>query len=311
VLCLDSTLALTRGNPLGPLALLSLLHPAKGSYIAVVDVDGGKDKMIGQVVHLTGQRSAHLAFMLPEGNTDANGRVALLEALAREAGEMGALSVVAELEDCNPMVENLRRSGFSIFCWQRIWKLPGGSTSESPLWQEAKPEDEFAIRSLFHAVAPPMVQSAETPPPQRAGLAFKQNGNLLAYVEAISGPLGVCLLPLFHPDTTEAPALLGELADMMNALNRPVHLIVRSYQSWLEGSLENMGAMASPRQAVMVRHLARLQRVEEYVPSAVVERRTIEPSASVRNNITLEPSLDQEGKPLPTCMPENDAFPLK
>jgi hypothetical protein len=116
---------------------------------------------------------------------------------------------------------------------------------------------------------------------------------------------------LFHPDTPEAPALLGELADMMNALNRPVHLIVRSYQSWLEGSLENMGAMASPRQAVMVRHLARLQRVEEYVPSAVVERRTIEPSASVRNNITLEPSLDEEGKPLPTCMPENDAFPLK
>ena len=176
-------MALTRGNPVGPLALLSLLHPAKGSYIAVVDVDGGRNKMIGQVVHLTGQRSAHLAFVLPEGNTDAYGRVALLEALAREAGEMGALSVVAELEDSNPMVENLRRAGFSIFCWQRIWKLPGGSTNESPLWQEAKPEDEFAIRSLFHAVAPPMVQSAETPPPQRAGLAFKQNGNLLAYVE--------------------------------------------------------------------------------------------------------------------------------
>jgi len=311
VLCLDSTLALTRGNPLGPLALLSLLHPAKGSYTAVVDIDGGKDRMIGQVVHLTGQRSAHLAFVLPESNTDANSRVTLLEALANEAGEMGALSVMAELEDCNPLVENLRRAGFSIFCWQRIWKLPGGSAGETPLWQEAKPEDEFAIRSLFHAVAPPMVQSAETPLPQRAGLVFKQNGDLLAYVEAVSGPLGVCLLPLFHPDTPEAPELLGELASMMNALNRPVHLMVRSYQSWLESSLEDMGAAASPRQAVMVRHLARLQRVEEYALNTVAERRTIEPTASVRNNIKLEPSLDEEGSPLPTGMPENDVFPIK
>ena len=311
MLCLDSTLALTRGNPVGLLALLSLLHPAKGSYTAVVDVDGGKSKMIGQVVHLTGQRSAHLAFVLPDDNTDANESIALLEALASEAVEMGALSVVAELEDCDPMVENLRRAGFSIFCWQRIWKLPGGSAGETPLWQEARPEDEFAIRSLFHAVAPPMVQSAETPPPQRNGLAFKQKGDLLAYVEAVSGPLGVCLLPLFHPDTPEAPALLGELADMMNALNRPVHLVVRSYQSWLESSLEDMGATASPRQAAMVRHLARRQRVEEYVPGAVAERRTIEPTAAVRNNMTLEPSLDEEGKPSPTGRPENDVFPLK
>jgi len=311
VLCLDSALALTRGNPVGPLALLSLLHPAKGSYTAVVDGDGDADKMIGQVVHLTGQRSAHLAFVLPEGNINAGGSVALLEALASEACEMGALSVVAELEDCNPMVENLRRAGFSIFCWQRIWKLPGGSANEAPLWQEARPEDEFAIRSLFHAVAPPMVQSAETPPPQRTGLVFKQKNNVLAYVEAVSGPLGVCLLPLFHPDTPEAPALLGELANMMNALNRPVHLMVRSYQSWLEGSLEDMGAVASPRQAVMVHHLARLQRVEEYVPNAIAERHTIEPTASVQNNIILESSSDDQDTSAPTGIPENDVFPLK
>jgi hypothetical protein len=311
VLCLDSALALTRGNPVGPLALLSLLHPAKGSYTAVVDGDGDDNKMIGQVVHLTGQRSAHLAFVLPESYTDPNGRIALLEALAEEACEMGALSVVAELEDSNPLVENLRRAGFSIFCWQRIWKLPGGTASENPLWQEAKPEDEIAIRSLFHAVAPPMVQSAETPPPQRTGLAFKQNGDLLAYIEAVSGPLGVCLLPLFHPDTPEAPILLNELANMMNALNRPVHLMVRSYQSWLEGSLESMGAIASARQAVMVRHLARLQRVEEFVPDMVAERRTIEPSASVGNNVTLESSFNEESKLVPTGTPKNDAFPLK
>jgi hypothetical protein len=40
--------------------------------------------------------------------------------------------------------------------------------------------------------------------------------------------------------------------------NRPVYVCVRSYQAWLEPVLADLGAKAGQRQAVMVKHLARL-----------------------------------------------------
>ena len=56
-----------------------------------------------------------------------------------------------------------------------------------------------------------------------------------------------------------------------------MYLNVRSYQTWLEPVLEDLGAKASQRQAVMVKHLARL--VKEGKPARVVP-----------NNVGVQPS---------------------
>ena len=52
-----------------------------------------------------------------------------------------------------------------------------------------------------------------------------------------------------------------KLSSLLNCVpdrrGRPVYLCVRSYQAWLEPALEDLGAKSAPRQAVMVKHLAR------------------------------------------------------
>jgi len=86
---------------------------------------------------------------------------------------------------------------------------------------------------------------------------------LRGYVSVSSGPLGIVLTPLIHP---ESAAVGQKLISLINALShrggRPVYLCVRSYQAWLEPVLEDLGALSGPRQAVMVKHMARLVREE-------------------------------------------------
>jgi hypothetical protein len=51
---------------------------------------------------------------------------------------------------------------------------------------------------------------------------------------------------------------------------RPVYVCVRTYNSWLEPAMEEIGAKAGPRQAVMVKHLAVPQKaVRAYVLPAL------------------------------------------
>jgi len=60
-----------------------------------------------------------------------------------------------------------------------------------------------------------------------------------------------------YPDTQNVTERLEDLLhNLPNRHSRPVYLCVRSYQSWLENSLEDLQAEAGPLQAVMVKHLA-------------------------------------------------------
>jgi hypothetical protein len=86
------------------------------------------------------------------------------------------------------------------------------------------------------------------------------------------------LAPLIHPEATGVAAKLSTLlAHLPDHRSRPVYLRVRSYQAWLEPVLEDLGATAAPRQAVMVKHLARLIKDEQTVP-AVPSRASVQPS---------------------------------
>jgi hypothetical protein len=64
-------------------------------------------------------------------------------------------------------------------------------------------------------------------------------------------------------------------------------MAVRSYQAWLEHSLVELLATASPRQALLVKHMTLQQRVSVVAPSRlnVLERRRTEPSSSIVQNM--------------------------
>jgi hypothetical protein len=55
--------------------------------------------------------------------------------------------------------------------------------------------------------------------------------------------------------------LAGFLGIIGNLWSRPIYLCVRSYQSWLEAAIKEIGAEVSPRQAVMVRQLVVQQKM--------------------------------------------------
>jgi len=60
-----------------------------------------------------------------------------------------------------------------------------------------------------------------------------------------------------------------------------VYICVRSYQSWLEPAIEELGAEAGPRQAVLVKHLSSLQKSPRMLAVPALEGGQTEVTASM------------------------------
>lgn len=264
---MDTALALTRGSPVGLWAVLGNMRLEHGSYTGVLRPGGGKPPLIGQIHYNAGERAARIAFILPIRALESPDLVKLLEHLALAAGESGALSLLAEVEESSPVLESLRRCGFGVYAWQRTWKIartPETAGAERR-WEQASDLDRLAIRSLFQSLVPPLVQSAEPLSERTEGFVYEQNGELLGYIEAFYGPNGIYLQPLIHPASEDVPGLLGSfLANLPFHLGRPAYFSIRSYQAWLENPLAELQAEPGERQALLVKHLAAAQRAPAY-----------------------------------------------
>ncbi len=289
ILPLDSALFLTHGSPLSPTAVISSLNPAREIEMGISPSSNGGPAVIGQMRYKPGERSARLSFILPEPEESSPALVALLEYFAAHAGRHGAYHLLADLEERHPAFESMRRSGFSVYAWQRIWQfqLPRQSgAGESRTWRAARPVDETAIRSLYNSLTPPLVQAAE-PLPERTpkGLIYRKEGELLAYTEGVYGPNGILLYPLVHPDVDNVTELIADLVHNFPArLGRPVYLAVRSYQAWLETSMQQLDGQFAPRQALLVKHLVTPQRSEVLSPRySILEKPQAEPTTSIVN----------------------------
>ena len=260
VLSLDSARILTHGNPLGAMAMLSYLNPRRYIYTAVASENG--DSLMGQVILKGDETSARLTFLAPTENINGL-TLSLLDHLTTQAGEWGAFHLLAEVDENSPVFRSLRQAGFAMVAWQRVWKLPKlEKPDEESSWREAEETDWPAVQSLHGQIIPALIQPMDALPKKASGLVCRPEGNLLAYVAVNSGPAGVWIQPLVPPDSGCGPERLAGLSGWDS---RPVYVCVRSYQAWLETILEDLGAEAGPRQAVMVRRLAKLQKAEEKV----------------------------------------------
>lgn len=288
VLCLDFSLACTRGSPLGIATALAQLYPARGSFTGIA-TSAQHQNLVGQILSNNGSPSVRLSFVAPASAADSPLLVHLLEGLAWQAGEWGAFHLVGEVDECSPVFEALRKSGFTVYAWQRIWKLPSQMPSNEETaagWQPVKAVDEIAVRNLYQSLVPPLVQSAEPLSSQHLrGLVYWHNGEIMAYVDWLEGPQGIFLRPILHPDLTHYGDLLRSLVQKLPTAGRTVYLPVRSYQSWLEQALPDLAAEAAPRHALLVKHLATLLRVPLSARLGVETRSSEIPTASIVHNI--------------------------
>jgi hypothetical protein len=276
---LDSALVLTRGPTFLPGALVAYLAPAMGVYTCVLNGEPpGASSMIGQIMHVSGSQFVHLTFLTPQEELDSPEVLTLLEHLVQVSGERGAFRLLADVDEGTPAFEALRRCGFAIFSRQRIWQLTGQAPVLPPEnanlggWRTAKSVDAHAIRMLYNNIVPGLVQQVEPVTQRPKGLVSYQQDELAAYVELKIGQHGIWLQPFVHPDAQDVPErLIALLNKIPNRHSRPAYICVRSYQSWLESAVEDLGAEVGPRQAVMVRSLVMPQKASRAFAMPVLE----------------------------------------
>ncbi len=300
-------MSLTRGNPVGAWAVLDNLRLEYGSYTKVLRQNGNLPTLIGQMHYTPGERAARLSFVTPDHGLDSPGLAALLESLAWEAGERGACSLLAEVEESSPAFEVLRRVGFSVYGWQRVWKINErvSSISTPYVWEAANDLDAVPIRALYQALVPPLVQGAD-PMVERAltGLVYEQTGELLAYIEPTYGPRGIYLQPLIHPAVDDVLRLVRSfLGGLSFHLGRPVYLSIRSYQAWLENALSELDVDVSERQALLVKHLVVQQRSPAFAAARNSTFENRQPAMMVTPN--GEPPLPLAPTSFKRSQPEN------
>jgi len=269
-LTLDSTRALTRGHPLSAVGLLAYVNPARHMYSAVAN--GEDDTLLGGVIHSRGEAFAKLLYLAPASLLDHAALPALVEHLVGQVGAWGAFHVIAEIDETSDAFPALRQTGFSVYAWQRMWDVSKLKTSnENKDWTRARPINRPALQSLYHQIVPQLMHPVEPLSKNARGLIC--DGNVKCYVSLASGVQGIVLTPLIHPEVTDVEAKLNSLLNCIpDRRGRPVYLCVRSYQAWLEPALADWGAKPGPRQAVMVKHLARLikdAQTSPTVPSGV------------------------------------------
>jgi hypothetical protein len=220
---LNSALLYTRGPMMFQGAMLSSLSQATGIFTSVSTKNGDtRHVLIGQAVHSAGSQIAQLTFLCPD--------------------------------------EAMRHASFAIYARQRVWQLEDQPSDATPdlCWQVTTDQDLIPVRSLYNNLIPGLVQQVEPFPADRLhGMVYRQEGDLLAYVELKYGHRGIWVQPFVHPDAEDVITHILELiGHVPHRRSRPIYLCIRSYNSWLEPALEDMGARSRARQAVMVRHLA-------------------------------------------------------
>ncbi len=270
---LDTARALTRGNPLGAVGLLAYANPARHIYGAIGetkdeskdDDDWSRRSILGGIIQTRGDHYARLLYLAPVTNLQHPELNSLLENLSNEAGKWGAFHVLAEVEESGEAFIPLRKAGFSVYAWQRMWDVSEVSEATGNAgWRRVRSVHMTAVQGLYHQIVPPLLQPIEPVPNDPTGWMYDEDTK--CYIGVTHGVYGIVLLPLIHPEATEVSHKLAALiASLPDRRNRSVYVCVRSYQAWLEPVLEDLGARAGARQAVMVKHLTRLIKDEQAV----------------------------------------------
>jgi hypothetical protein len=263
---LDSARLLTRGNPLGAAGFMAYFNPQRHVYSVVEDGNGVT--LFGGIIHSNGDSFAKLLYLTPSSSLTHPGLPPLIENLTVEAGKWGVFQVLAEIDETSDVFPALRMAGFSVYAWQRIWDVSHITSGASDCeWVPAQSVTMPAVQSLYHQIVPPLLQPVEPTPKRAVGLVCAEGSK--CYVNITYGVNGILISPLIHPEATDVAAKLASLLENLpERRNRPVYLCVRSYQAWLEPALEDLGAKASARQAVMVKHLVRMVKDEQAVLAA-------------------------------------------
>jgi len=267
---LDSEMGLT-GDARGPHSLLlsSLLFP-RGLYTLVARSE--QQPVVGQFRYRPDDLMAHIVYLAPalDESTEDTVWLHILDAMAREAGKHGAHALVAEVETSSTLFETLRTARFATYARQTIWQHEPLQLNAADIHVSLESEtssDQLGITALINNIVPTMLQPIATPHSDMAGMVYRKNGRVEAYVGVSEGTQGVYILPYLHPDVmSEAADIIAvAIAQTQRTRKVPVYVCVRSYQGWLNDVMYALNFEEWIEQAVMVKQIAVGIRYPEFV----------------------------------------------
>jgi hypothetical protein len=265
---LDSELILTReSNGL----ISSLLLPQRGVYTLVARND--KQQVAGQFRLKHDDTHARIVYLAPCMNADSDDTTWLhvLDAMAREAGKLGAHALIGELEESSPLFETMRTAGYAVYVRQEIWRREAGTPfADVPPFEltQATDDDVLGVNALFSSTVPSLVQQYAAPPSEMPGLVYRMDGRVCAYIAYSEGKHGIYLIPYLDPKVLpEADILLESALRMIPRTAKvPVYIAVRRYQDWVSNALMDLGFQVHLQQAVMVKHISAGVRHAQFAP---------------------------------------------
>ncbi|MCW5875305.1 MAG: hypothetical protein KIS85_00355 [Anaerolineales bacterium] len=254
---LNSQVLLTRGTrsiSLG--ALFSPLSPLTGIYTYTCEKTAKSEQLFAQVLHPEDSGAAYCLFLAPAKAVNAWAVSELFDGMIAHLGNQGVHHLVAEADENHQVVSLLRKNGFSIYTRQRVWRLTSSPARKGKsAWRPMGERDQLAANLLHKAVVPGQVLQMELQPAlPRDGFVYHRQGELVAFAEVEEGSRGIWVQPFVHPDAEPFDQPLAELLSRLGPKRgKPVYVVLRAYQDWLQGPLREMGARPGPRQVVMVR----------------------------------------------------------
>ncbi len=277
---LDSELRYTRANggPNGAF-LSSILLPQRSLYSLVGRAY--RQRVFAQFRLKTDDHLAQIVYIAPDlqPDLDDSAWLAIVDAIAYEAGRRGAYILTAEVDELNPLFITMRTAGFAVYARQEIWRCAPGAACDmrhraalgrlAGELREETDDDTMDIQLLYSNIVPRLVQSISVPSRDSRGIVYRKEGRAQGYIAVSEGKHGVYLMPYLHPDVLgrEASAIIAAVIAQVDRAERvPVFVCVRRYQDWLAESLSEMGFEAWTQQAVMVRHIAAGIRQAAFAP---------------------------------------------
>ena len=275
----------TRGEPLNLRNVMQRVAPLVEQEAVIWEGEEG-ETCYAQIEKRQTRQYAQMCYLGCQEEPDPIDICRLLEHLVKSAGTWKAWGVLADLPESSPLFEGFRKAGFSIWARQNIYQLKSSDNKHGEAairWRLWTSEDINFMNTLYKEVVPGAAQCIE-PMTRKAALglvAYQPDGCLAAYADLEYGPKGIWVQVISSSEMSSADLLKALPAAIPELAGRPVFLCVRSYQSWLDVAMEEVGFSSSEAQILLVKHLVLRNSLERNAVKQLFENSTMEGSLPI------------------------------
>ncbi len=248
-----------------------------------------------------GDQHARLGYVspMPLSEPDQGLWLELLDGVTAAAGQRGAITITAEVDEHEPVLEILRQADFAIYARQDIWlRRPAPCNGPALRLRPAYPDDRFALQGLYAALVPPLIKQVEPFPAANTSYVLEGRDGPSAMVATYQGHRRTLAEIYLHPEVDlEARQVINGALKALHGETQPIYLRVRRYMGWLDAALDDLGFEAQASQAVMVRHTtARVRAQHGFKPLPAMDSALLPtPIKKLHGNVWLPTGIFRPG----------------